>query len=195
MGTKERAAKLLGQGVDQSIVATALGVSPSYITQLLEQEQFAAEVTQLRFINLENATGRDSKYDAMEDKFLDKLEEMSPYMTKPREILGALAVLNKAQRRGAKQENQPQVKQDVVVLTLPSVIHNTFITNHANQVIAVSGGSENPEALQRDLSTITAKALLERLSPTTQAQMQAEVQGVTLNGQADRERIPERVGS
>src|SRR5579859_6436223 len=163
MGTRERAAKLLGNGIAQEIVASALGVTPSYISQLLADESFAQEVTQLRLINLENASERDGKYDKLEDTMLEKLEELSGYMTKPREVLGALAVLNKAVRRGVRQEQQPQVKQDTVVIQMPVAIQNKFIVNHANQVIAIGADDTEKPAL-KDLTTITSRALLEHIS-------------------------------
>lgn len=153
--------KLLGNGVDQEVVATALGVSPSYISQLLSDPEFAKQVAELRLLNLESATDRDSKYDKLEDNFLEKLENVAEYMTKPREIAAVLATLNKAVRRGVRPENAPQVKQDVVVLNFPTVIQQTFVKNHVNQVVAV--GTQGQQVLQ-DLTTITAKGLLEQVS-------------------------------
>jgi hypothetical protein len=187
MGTRERAMKLLGGGVDQEIVSTALGVTPGYISQLLAEPAFAQEVSQLRLLNLESATERDGKYDTLEDKMLSKLSEVADYMTKPREVLGAIAVLNKAVRRGVRQEQQPTVKQDVVIINLPTVIQQKFITNQSNQVIAVGTGEESDLTL-KDLTTITAKALLERtrMIPVLQPVEVIEY------GTSSRERIPER---
>lgn len=187
MANRERAVKLLGQGIQQEIVATALGVTPSYISQLLAEPEFAAEVSQLRLVNLENASERDGKYDALEDRMLDQLEQAASWMVKPREILSALAVLNKAVRRGVKQEQQPTVVPDVVVLTLPQVIHQTFILNQSNQVVAV-GEKQAAPALQ-DLTTISAKALLDRTS-----KRQAQTVEVNPNGHGGQ-RIRESVAS
>lgn len=161
MAAKERAMKLLGQGVEQEVVATALGVSPGYISQLLGDVEFAKAVTELRLKNLEAATDRDSKYDELEDELLDQLKNVRGYMTKPREIAGVLATLNKATRRGVRPENAPQVKQDVVVLVFPAVIQQKFVTNHNNTVVAV--GTKGLEAVH-DLTTITAKSLLDKVS-------------------------------
>lgn len=161
MAAKERAMKLLGQGVEQEVVATALGVSPGYISQLLGDVEFAKAVTELRLKNLEAATDRDSKYDELEDELLDQLKNVRGYMTKPREIAGVLATLNKATRRGVRPENAPQVKQDVVVLVFPAVIQQKFVTNHNNTVVAV--GTKGLEVVH-DLTTITAKSLLDKVS-------------------------------
>jgi hypothetical protein len=195
MTVRERAAKLLGNGVEQEIVATALGVTPGYISQLLGESEFALEVSQLRLLNLENATERDGKYDTLEDKMLGRLEELEPYMTKPREVLGALQVLNRAVRRGVKPEQAPQVKQDVVVLQMPVVIQNKFVVNELNQVVAV-GSKEVTERVGsnvlQDLTTITSKSLLEKIR---KPELVSEEQGLERerndNGTAGRERVSE----
>lgn len=163
MANRERILKLLGQGVEQEVVATAVGVSPSYISQLLQEPEFAGLVAERRLVNLEAASDRDSKYDELEDSLLSKLRDVSDYMTKPREIAGVLLGLNKAVRRGVRPENSPQVKQNVVVLNFPSVIQQKFVVNEVNQVIGV--GTEGTEVL-RDLTTISAKNLLAQVSRT-----------------------------
>lgn len=198
MTVRQRAAKLLGNGVEQEIVATALGVTPGYISQLLGEPEFALEVSQLRLLNLENATERDGKYDTLEDKMLGRLEQLEPYMTKPREVLGALQVLNRAVRRGVKPEQAPQVKQDVVVLQMPVVIQNKFVVNELNQVVAVGSreatervGLAGSNVLQ-DLTTITSKSLLEKIR---KPELVSEEQGLERerndNGTAGRERVSE----
>jgi hypothetical protein len=161
----------------------------------LGESEFALEVSQLRLLNLENATERDGKYDTLEDKMLGRLEELEPYMTKPREVLGALQVLNRAVRRGVKPEQAPQVKQDVVVLQMPVVIQNKFVVNELNQVVAV-GSKEVTERVGsnvlQDLTTITSKSLLEKIR---KPELVSEEQGLERerndNGTAGRERVSE----
>lgn len=192
MAAKERAMKLLGQGVEQEVVATALGVSPGYVSQLLSDPEFAKAVTELRLRNLESATDRDSKYDELEDELLEKLKQTADYMTKPREIAGVLASLNKATRRGVRPENAPHVKQDVVVLTFPTVIQQKFVTNHNNTVIAV--GTVGLEAV-RDLTTITAKNLLDKIGNIPKPkQIELQPSEVIEHGHVRREEIAEGVG-
>lgn len=161
MGTRERALKLLGQNVEQEVVATALGVTPGYVSQLLSEPEFAAKVAELRLITLENATDRDGKYDELEDELLEKLRDVTTYMTKPREIAAVLLGLNKAVRRGVRPENTPEVKRDTVILSFPTIIQQKFVMNEVNQVIAV--GTEGQEGL-KDLTTITAKNLMDQVS-------------------------------
>ena len=193
MASRERALKLLGNGVEQEVVATALGVSPSYISQLLAEPEFASAVAELRLLNLEQASDRDSKYDALEDKLLARLNDTTDYMTKPREVAAVLLGLNKAVRRGVRPENAPQAKQNVVVLNFPTVIQNKFVVNESNQVIGV--GTEGIDQLQ-DLTTITAKNLLLQAGriplSTTALQRTSEV---LEHGYVRREEILEGAGS
>jgi hypothetical protein len=63
--TETRALALLGQGIEPGIVANSLGVDPSRISQLLSDENFAAQVAELRFENLAKHSMRDNKYDNM----------------------------------------------------------------------------------------------------------------------------------
>lgn len=193
MASKDRALKLLGNNVEQEVVATALGVSPSYISQLLAEPEFAARVAELRLLNLESATDRDSKYDALEDKLLSRLEEVSAYMVKPREVAGVLLGLNKAVRRGVRPENAPQVKQNVVVLNFPTVIQQKFVVNEANQVVAV--GTDGTD-VTHDLTTITAKNLLLQASkiPLPQALQTNKMKEVIENGYVAGEKVLERAG-
>ena len=58
--TEEKALDLLGKGIANEIVASALGVTPARITQLLADENFAAEVQKRRFLNLQKNTMRDT---------------------------------------------------------------------------------------------------------------------------------------
>lgn len=179
MNTEERALKLLGSGTSQEVVATALGVSPSYISQLLAKEDFAQKVAELRFVSLQDATNRDGKYDEIEDKLLKKLEDILPYFAKPREIVSAIVAINGAKRRGAKNESNIHVQQTVVQLNLPGAIKQAFLVDPNNQVVQVG---------ERDLTTIDAKSLLSRLKTLPLPK------GV-YDGNYDRETNPEGVGT
>ena len=152
MSTRDRAAKLLGAGHAAEVVATALGVSPGYISQLLSDETFALTVSELRFTSLQEATGRDEKYDALEDRLLEKLDNLLPFMLKPGEVTRSLQAMNMAKRRGAKSDITIPAQASLVNIVLPTVIHQKLITNQFNQVVQVG---------DQDLTTISTKHLLE----------------------------------
>ena len=96
---EERIISLLGQGLSETTVASAVGVSVSRISQMLSEDSIRERVAELRYTNLASATGRDNKYDTIEDSLLDKLEKSLGMMFRPVEILKALQIINGAKKR------------------------------------------------------------------------------------------------
>jgi len=146
-----RALELLGSGVPQEAVASALGVTPSYISQLLSNPDFAASVTKLKYDALSKHTARDDTYDTIEDKLLTKLDKALPLMFRPTDIVGALKMINGARRRGTDSKESIIAQQNIVEITMPTQIIQNFTTNVNNQVI---------KAGDQDLITIQSSQLL-----------------------------------
>ena len=154
MSITERALTLLGSGIQPETVAASLGVSASYISQLLSQEEFAAQVAELRFQNLQKHNARDNKYDTLEDDLLERMKDCLPLMYKPLEILKAIQIINAAKRRGASAPDTITQQQTIINLTLPTQIVNTFRTNSQNQVVSTG---------QTELITMQASTLLNKV--------------------------------
>lgn len=154
---RDRALELLGAGVSQEATASALGVTASYISQLMADAEFARQVAEMRFKQLHAHTKRDNKYDALEDKLLDRMEQSLPMMLKPNEILRAMQVVNAAKRRGSQAQELPVGQHAQVVLNMPVKLVQKFATNILNQVITVEG---------KDLITIPPQELLKKLGVT-----------------------------
>lgn len=149
--TEERALQLLGSGVGPEQVAAALGVTTSAISQLLSDPEFTAQVATLRFQSLSRHNDRDNKYDALEDKLVEKLEDLLPLMMRPMEVLKSIQVINAAKRRGQSAPEQITNQQNIVNITMPSIVVNRFVTNIQNQVI---------QAGNQELLTIQSGSLL-----------------------------------
>ncbi|MNZ77500.1 hypothetical protein D3C78_960440 [compost metagenome] len=157
---EERALMMLGSGAPAHIVAAALGVTEGRISQMMAEEEFAQQVQDLRFHNLQKHTLIDEKYQDMEGKLLDKLEKVLPLMTKPRDVLAAVQVVNNAKRRGAQVSQEAHTHSQVVHLTLPVHITHKFISNVNNQVIEVQDGQAG-----RNTSLVTTSSgSLDRLA-------------------------------
>lgn len=154
---KDRILALLGNGVNPSATAAAVGCDPSYITALLKDDAFASEVAARRSTSLMAATERDNKWDSLEDKLLAKLEDLLPFMMRPMEVVKALAAVNSAKRRGVGANESQQVT-NIVVLQLPSVIKQRFQLNDRQEVVEVDG---------RTLLTIDGAQLLKGLKDGT----------------------------
>ncbi len=153
--TEERALKLLGSGCGPEVVATAIGVSVSRISQLLSEPEFAAAVSELRFQNLQKHNEMDSKYDTMESKLLTQLEDLLPLMMRPMEILKAIQVINAAKRRGQSAPESITHQNTVVNLVMPTQIVQRFTTNINNQVI--NAGNQTLETMQSSQMLVSSK--------------------------------------
>lgn len=149
--TKERALTLLGQGIPPSAVANALGVEPSYISQLMSVPEFSESVAEKKYVALSKHNERDGVIDQIEDSLLGKLKDSVTYMTRPMEILKSFQIINAAKRKGQTTPEHMITKQDVIPLTIPNVVLNKVTVNVHNQVIKIG---------DKSLLTMPSNALL-----------------------------------
>lgn len=154
VSTSERALTLLGQGIPPGIVAATCGVSESRISQLISEPEFAAQVAELRFNNLQAHTARDNRYDTIEDKLSNKLEDLLPLMMRPMEVLKAIQIINAAKRRGASAPESMLTQQTIINLTIPTQLIQKFQTNAQNHVI---------QAGEQTLLTLQSGSLLSKV--------------------------------
>lgn len=164
-GVEERALTLLGSGIAPEAVASALGVTPSRISQLLSNEEFSGKVATLRYENLQEHNLRDGKYDSLEDDLINKLKNSLPLMIKPDTILKAISTINGAKRRGQSSPEQAANHQNIVTLVLPTVIAQQFVTNINNQVT---------KAGNQELVTIDSSKLLSNAEASRTERLQLE---------------------
>jgi C-terminal processing protease CtpA/Prc len=153
---KDRIKELLGAGLLPSVVSSAVGCSESYVSQLLSQESFAAEVQELRLLALTAQKERDANYDTLEDKLLARLGDTIDTLVRPREIASILQTVNNAKRRSHPAELGATAATTIVNLSLPNIVAAKFTVNGANQVMEIEG---------RSIATMPAKAVLDMISP------------------------------
>lgn len=169
-GAEEKALALLGQGLAASVVASAVGLSESRISQLLSQEGFAEAVTELRFSALQKHNARDDSLDTLEDSLISKLQGSIPLLFKPMEIVRALGVVNAAKRRGASSVQSTQSLGTVVSLTMPTKIINKYN-------VAVSINNQVISAGSQDLVTVQSGPLLKRLAASQSESLESKENG------------------
>lgn len=166
--SEKRALTLLGQGVIPEQAAAASGLSPSRISQLLSQEDFAARVAELRFEALSKHNERDASYDSLEDSLLEKMKDCIPMMVRPQEILRAIQIINQAKRRGSSAPSAITEQTTIVQLVMPTQILTKFQINSDNQVVQAgdqplvtiqSGTLLNQIKEKRDVQSGLTKAL------------------------------------
>ena len=153
--TTERALKLLGNGVSAEQTAAALGVTPARISQLLADESFSQQVSEMKYQNLLSHSERDSQLDTLEDKLINKIEHLLPLVMRPMEAIKALQVVNGAKRRGSQGLAGASATQNIVQIAVPTQITQKFVTNIQNQVI---------QAGDQQLLTIQSGTLLKNIT-------------------------------
>ena len=155
--SKDRIKQLLGNGLSNEVVASTIGVHPSYITQLMSDEEFNREVIELRTKTLTSHTIRDRSLDAIEDKLInaiaDRVDDHSIY--KPSDLLHAFRIVNGAKRRGVDVAQSTVINNHVVNLALRQQTVLSFKTNSVNEVVEVEG---------QTMVTMQASSLLEKLA-------------------------------
>ena len=164
-----RALPLLGDGISPEQVASALGVTPSAISQLLSDAEFAEQVTTLRYKNLAAHTARDKELDSFEDSLIRKLKSTAEMLYDPMKIVRVFQVINAAKRRGAANpETFTQTNQPVLQLNIPVLLIDKFqtVNNVYNQVLEIKNDHDGSS---KSLVTIQSNAIAKLLpSPGTE---------------------------
>lgn len=154
--SQDQIKKLLGYGLANEVVASTVGCTPAYISQLLADPEFSEEVTRLRIESLAKHSENDDKLTRIETKLLDNLEYAvdTKAIFKPQDTLRAFQVINAARRRGAGAPAANSPQGGIVNLTIPVAIQQKFIMDGKKEVVEVAGKS---------LVTITPDKLLTML--------------------------------
>jgi hypothetical protein len=133
--------ELLGTGLSNEVVASAVGCDPSYISQLMSREDFASEVVAMRTASLSANSTRDKNIDKIEDALIEKVQELvdTHQIYKPLDVVRVFAAVNAAKRRGVPAHESLTINQTVVNLTIPESVVKTFTTNTQGEVVDVEG--------------------------------------------------------
>lgn len=150
----EQIQELLGTGLSNEVVASAVGVDPSYVSQLMADETFASVVIAKRSKALTANSARDLTWDGLEDRLLKKMAQVVDYMVKPEQIMQALKLTNSAVRRGVPHQHQLTNRTQIVPLSLPPVLKRHFTLNPKGEIIDVE---------DQTLVTMSSVSLLNKL--------------------------------
>ena len=145
MTPKDRAIELLCQGVSTTQVAEAIGVDPSYISQLKADPDTAAKIAEATAKHTIDDVHHDSKMDKIEALALERIERTIGYANFG-QALAAFKILNGATRRQEKSTATPQQLTSVVVnLTLPAGALPNYILNNKNEIVEVEEKLWSPQ--------------------------------------------------
>lgn len=167
---REKVISLAGAGVSQVIIAEACGVTPSYVSQLLEEDAVRSEVAKLRSQRVEAAITHDDSLDSAEKKALSRMVSQLPFM-KPNETINAFRAVNAAKRQSesGKLGEQAPIQADLVTIVLPKAAKIFMQVNSENQAVSIDGTTMAP------LPSRALPALAQRLSPHPENQTVIDV--------------------
>lgn len=191
MDLADRIKSMLGQGLPSTVVASAVGCDPSYISQLMETEEFKNEVLIARAGKAEDSVKRDSKWDSVEDMALDKAISMLPLVHKPGDLIRIAQMANAAKRRATEFANGSEGAAPTVNLTLPPGASIIFQMNQQAQVVEIDGRSTAPLPTQH-LTKLVAQRQLER--DTTGGIVEVAIPRAVQNERKKVESILEAIG-
>lgn len=155
----DRIAQLLAQGVTASVAASITGVSPSYISQLKSDPDFAEHLAALKSELAEEATTEREELAHYSDtllgtehQILRTLTERLPYMqdghviSALREVGARSDAIRKHQQNAGllKSLGEGQGAARVVQLVLPSVAVGNIVYGPNNEIIQIGGRSMTP---------------------------------------------------
>lgn len=174
--TRDRIISYLGQGIQASIVATSCGVTPGYISQLLELPEVREEIAKLQAGKLEAALEADERVETVEMMALKMVKDKLPFVRSAVEAAKIFATLNAAKRKAAPNGQTADVlagQQVTIVVPRGAALH--FKLNSSNQVIEVDGRAMAPlpsralPALQKERLGVTDLEPLVVQAPTATA--------------------------
>lgn len=136
-----RVQRMLGQNIPPTVVASAVGCDVSYVSQLMEDEEFKYAVQLLRAARAEGSINRDRNWDEVEDMALEKALTMLPLVSRPTDLIRLASYANAAKRRASEYAGMTESQAPVVNFVLPAGATVHFQMNTNSQVVEVDGRS------------------------------------------------------
>lgn len=158
---RDKIIEMLGDGYSQTVVAAAIGVSDSYISQLVAEPEVAELIQAKRVAKLDGVKAHDDGIDSLEKDALAKMHRLLPFVTKPMEVVRIFEAANSAKRKHEQTGPQNVVPTTTIVqVQLPAAALSHFKISTDRQVVEVEG---------RSMNTLPAKNLNEQLKQRQEA--------------------------
>lgn len=172
MSVRDLALEMLAQGLQGSVVAATIGVTESYISQLMGDEDFAAAVQAKRVEQSQEDQKYDDKLARVEEVYLDRIEQKAG-MANLQQSMQAFKILNAAKRK-KDRSLQPATQNigAIVNIQLPVVLAPKYIMNQQSEIVEVEGKTmvaatpKNLEAILAAKKPAVAAQLAEKLEAT-----------------------------
>jgi len=160
MKPKDCAIELLAKDIPTVQIAAAVGVDPSYISQLKADPEVQARIAELQATS-SSPNSKSQEFDELLDKAellaLEKIERSLHFATFG-QALAAFRILNGARRRLAPEIAPETLATVTVTLTLPPKNLTPYILNTKSEIVEVEGRtllSASPNQLNELLAAKT----------------------------------------
>lgn len=178
--TRDKIISYLANDVSATVTASACGVTPAYISQMLELVEVREEIALLRAGKLEGAIKADATLESLEAKALEMVEKRLPFVRTAVEAVKIASTLNGMKRKAAPTAGEDALSAEQVTITVPRGASLMFKVNDSNQVIEVEGRTMSPlpsralPQLQARLAqeTITDAVVIQPVTAKTFAEKQ-----------------------
>lgn len=143
---RDKLISLLAAGVPPSAAASAAGVEPSYVSQLLETEDFREALLVASSARLEEAIAHDKTVESLESKTLRAIEQKLPFVRSAMEAAKIFQILNNSKKRALtdRDANAGGGNVQLVTIVLPKAAAVNLRLNSQQQVIEVEGRTMAP---------------------------------------------------
>jgi hypothetical protein len=181
--TRDKIIGYAAKNINPGIIASSCGVTPAYVSQLLELQDVRDEIARLKSGELEVALEADSTLERLETKALKIMEQKLPFVKSAVEAVKIAQTLNGMKRKAETGNTDTDVlaaQQVIVVIPKGAALH--FRTNENNQVIEVEGRAMAPlpsralPDLQKRLALQNQQPVTDMLVPDYQARNAAKDQ-------------------
>lgn len=170
---RDRAVALLGQNIQQSLVAAAIGVTDGYISQLLQEPEVLLEIAKAKAAGLESAIAKDATIESLEKDALGVIKAKLTWTKSALEAARIFQILNNAKKATQDAPGDGTAGMQIVQINLPAAARTSIQIqlNSNNQVIEVQGRSMAPlpsrslPGLAQDMAIKTAQQLLPSPAP------------------------------
>lgn len=165
--TRDKIIGYAAKNVNPGIIASSCGVTPAYVSQLLEQQEVRDEIALLKSGELEVALQADDNLEKLETKALRIMEQKLPFVKSAIEAVKIAQTLNGMKRKAAVGNTDSDVlAAQQVVITIPRGAALHFKTNESNQVIEVEGRAMAPLP-SKALPDLQKRLALQNSQPVT----------------------------
>jgi transcriptional regulator with XRE-family HTH domain len=152
---RDKIIEMLKHGLSQTVVASAVGCSDGYVSQILAEEGVREDIALAKIGDLERAVKVDTKIDDIEDLVLERLRNLAPFITRASEAARVFETLNSAKRK------VPEVSGINSTPTAPLVQIN--ISQQAAVAFKLSADQQVVEVDGRSMATLPSRVLANRL--------------------------------